>query len=128
MQVNRSDLEAFWREAWLDAPDGAVTFYEKLTDSWRQLRAQNAAGSLSNISANQSAHGYATPSPNTRTTVDAERIGLEAIKFYESLQLDLDVERDEAGELAVYNEGLARLAVSATETYHDFSLMRAGVV
>ena len=125
MQVNRSDLEAVWREAWADAPEGANTFLEQLTSAWRTKRALNAGGSLSNISQNSSSHGYATPSTSTRTTVDDERVCLESIRFYEWLLADLGVESDTDGELAIYNEGIARLAVEATESYPDFSSMRA---
>ena len=124
MQVNRFDLEAVWREAWIAAPAGATTFYEALTAAWQSKRAINAGGSLSNISQNSSSHGYATPSTSTRTTVDDERVCLEGIRFYEWLQRDLGVGRDEAGELEIYNEGLARLAVDSTESYPDFSCMR----
>lgn len=124
MQVNRTDLESVWREAWIAAPEGASTFYETLTSAWRGKRALNAGGSLSTISQNSSSHGYATPGVSTRTTVDDERVCLEAIRMYESVQADLAVDRDTAGELAIYTEGLARLGVEASETYHDFSYSR----
>ena len=124
VQVNRTDLEAVWREAWLAAPDGAETFFEALLSKWQGKRALNTGGSLSNISQNASSHAYATPSSNTRTTVDDERIGLESLRFYEQLQADLVVDRDTAGELAIYNEGLARLQFGQSEVYSDFSLAR----
>jgi hypothetical protein len=106
------------------APEGATTFYEALTAAWRGKRIVNAGGSLSNLSQNSSSHGYATPSTATRTTVDDERVCLEGIRFYEQLQDDLAVERDEAGELAIYNEGLARFRLGNSEVYSDFSLAR----
>jgi hypothetical protein len=124
VQVNRSDLEAVWREAWIAAPTGATTFYEALTSAWQGKRTINAGGSLSNLAQNSSSHGYATPSTATRTTVDDERVCLEGIRFYEQLQDDLVVERDEAGELAIYNEGLARFRLGNSEVYSDFSLAR----
>lgn len=127
MPVTQSDLESVWREAWLDAPDGAATFYEALTSKWRTARGLNAGGSLSSLSRNQSSHGYATPGPNTRTTVDAERISLAALKLYEALETELDVDRDDAGELEIYNEGIARFAAEdyGGEFKTDFSLLRA---
>lgn len=127
MVVNRLDVEAVWRESWLLAPDGASTFGEQLTAGWRSARALNAGGSLSNISRNSSSHGFAQPDSSHRTTVDAERVALTALKYYESLLSALGVSADEAGELAVYNEGVARGCADAfqvPEYRSDFTNMR----
>lgn len=127
MVVNRLDVEAVWRESWLLAPDGASTFGEQLTAGWRSARALNAGGSLSNISRNSSSHGFAQPDSSHRTTVDAERVALTALKYYESLLSALGVAADEAGELAVYNEGVARGCADAfqvPEYRSDFTNMR----
>lgn len=120
VQVNRNDVEAVWREAWIVAPDGANTFQEALTSAWRNARAMNSGGSLSSISKNQSSHSYAPPGVSTRTTVDNERVCLAALKFFEMLQADLG----SADEEEIYNEGIARFAAPANETFHDFSSMR----
>lgn len=128
MLVNRLDVEAVWRDSWLVAPDGASTFYETLTSQWRAARALNAGGSLSNISRNSSSHGFAQPSSAHRTTVDAERVHLSALRYYESLQAALAVAQDEAGELAIYNEGLARQFIDVNpspEYFTDFTNLRA---
>jgi hypothetical protein len=125
--VNRLDVEAVWRESWLLAPDGASAFGEQLTAGWRSARALNAGGSLSNISRNSSSHGFAQPDSSHRTTVDAERVALTALKYYESLLSALGVSADEAGELAVYNEGVARGCADAfqvPEYRSDFTNMR----
>ena len=128
MVVNRLDVESVWRESWLLAPDGVSTFYETLTSAWRTARSLNAGGSLSNISRNSSSHGFAQPSSSHRTTVDAERTNLAALRYYEALQSAIDVEQDEAGELAIYNEGLARQFVDVNpspEIFTDFTNLRA---
>ena len=127
MTVNRLDLESVWREQWIVAPDGATTFHEALTANWQASRALNAGGSLSNISRNSSAHGYAPPDPDHRTTIQAERVALQAIRYYEALQLALGVDQDTAGELAIYLEGLARHFLDldpAPEYRTDFSQLR----
>lgn len=127
MVVNRLDVEAVWRESWLLAPDGASTFGEQLTANFRTARSLNAGGSLSNISRNSSSHGFAQPDSSHRTTVDAERVALTALKYYESLLSALGVAADEAGELAVYNEGVARGCADAfqvPEYRSDFTNMR----
>ena len=126
--VNRLDVEAVWRESWLIAPDGDSTFVTQLTSAWQSARALNAGGSLSNISRNSSSHGFAQPDSSHRTTVDAERVGLTALKYYEALLTALGVSNDEAGELAIYNEGLARGcsdAFQVAEHRTDFSNLRA---
>ena len=126
--MNRLDVEAVWRESWLLAPDGASTFGEQLTANWRTSRALNAGGSLSNISRNSSSHGFAQPDSSHRTTVDAERVALTALKYYEHLKSALAVDSDEAGELAIYNEGVARGCADAyqvPEDRTDFSNLRA---
>lgn len=121
--VNQSDIESVWREAWIEAPNGASTFYEAITAKWTAARAINAGGSLSNIGKNSSSHGYAQPSPDHRTTVQIERICLAALKLFEQIQADLG----SADEAAIYAEGLARFAVVASETFHDFSCARAAL-
>lgn len=127
MQVNRSDLESAWRQAWLEAPDGAQTFYEKLQSTWLTERNLNAGGSLSSLSRNGSSHSNGQPHPDHRTTVQQERVSLAALRYYETLQAALDVERDEAGELAIYTEALARQFFDsslAPEYLTDFSGLR----
>lgn len=122
------DVEAVWRESWLLAPDGDGTFSETLTSTWRNSRALNAGGSLSNISRNSSSHGFAQPDSSHRTTVDAERVALTALKYYEALKAALAVASDEAGELAIYNEGISRGCADAyqvPEYLTDFTNLRA---
>ena len=126
--MNRLDVESVWRESWLLAPDGVSTFYETLTSAWRTARSLNAGGSLSNISRNSSSHGFAQPDSSHRTTVDAERTALAALRYYEALQTAMSLAQDEAGELAIYNEGLARQFVDVNpspETFTDFTNLRA---
>lgn len=128
MLVNRLDVESAWRDAWLVAPSGASTFYETLTSQWQAVRALNAGGSLSNISRNSSSHGFAPPSSAHQTTIDKERTQLAALRYYEALQAALAVAQDEAGELAIYTEGLARQFVDinpSPEIFTDFTNMRA---
>lgn len=120
MSGNAADLESVWREAWITAPEGALTFYESLTARWQSARSLNRSGSLSNLSSNSSSHSYAPPSSNTRTTVDDERNALAALKLYEQIQSDLST----VDELAIYNEGIARFKISASECFHDFTLSR----
>jgi hypothetical protein len=126
--VNRLDVESVWRESWLLAPDGVSTFYETLTSAWRTARSLNAGGSLSNISRNSSSHGFAQPDSSHRTTVDAERTALAALRYYEALQTAMSLAQDEAGELAIYTEGLARQFVDinpSPEIFTDFTNLRA---
>ena len=128
MVVNRLDVESVWRESWLLAPDGVSTFYETLTSAWRTARSLNAGGSLSNISRNSSSHGFAQPDSSHRTTVDAERTALAALRYYEALQTAMSLAQDEAGELAIYTEGLARQFVDinpSPEIFTDFTNLRA---
>ena len=125
--MNRLWVEAVWRESWLLAPDGASTFGEQLTAGWRTARALNAGGSLSNISRNSSSHGFAQPHPDHQTTVNKEDTALIALKYYEALLVALEVSANEAGELAIYNEGLARGCADAyqvPEYRSDFTNMR----
>ena len=126
--MNRLDVESVWRESWLLAPDGVSTFYETLTSAWRTARSLNAGGSLSNISRSSSSHGFAQPDSSHRTTVDAERTALAALRYYEALQTAMSLAQDEAGELAIYNEGLARQFVDVNpspEIFTDFTNLRA---
>ena len=126
--MNRLDVESVWRESWLLAPDGVSTFYETLTSAWRTARSLNAGGSLSNISRNSSSHGFAQPDSSHRTTVDAERTALAALRYYEALQTAMSLAQDEAGELAIYTEGLARQFVDinpSPEIFTDFTNLRA---
>lgn len=122
MTVNQVELEAVWDEAWIEAPDGALTFFEKLTEKWQSARALNAGGSLSNISKNSSSHGYAQPHPDHITTKQKEDACFAARKLYRQIAAAL-ASTDEA---VIYAEGLARFNASTGAEYrHDFSCLRA---
>lgn len=126
MQISQGDIEAIWREAWITAPDGANTFNVELTNRWLAARNANKAGSLTNITHSGASHAYAPQTPDTRNTVYIERAQLDALKLYEHLQTVLDVDQDEAGELAIYNEGIALFVTPPSEFTSDFSLARQG--
>lgn len=119
--MNQDDIEAVWREAWIAAPDGALTFQEQLTSGWQTARALNRGSSLSNLSQGSSSHGYATPDAHTLTTVDKERIALAAIKLYEKLARDLYTDDEDE----IYQEGIAQFAAAPSGDFRvDFSCLR----
>ncbi len=121
MQVNSTDLESFWRNAWRAAPVGANTFYETLDGIHAGKFVLNEGGSLTNVNRNSAGHGYAGQSSVTRTTVQNERAALACLRQYERLQASLAVQRDEAGELAIYEEGLRFLAYPCNEFTKSFT-------
>lgn len=121
MQIALADIEAIWRESWITAPDGANTFNTELQNRWLAARQKNKAGSLSSISHSGHSQSYAPPGPDNQTTVYIERAHLDALKLYERIRTNLDVDIDDAGELAVYNEGIAQFANLPTEFETDYS-------
>jgi hypothetical protein len=118
VRVVSEDLEAHWRQSWLEAPEGAQTFLENLQAKFVAARRLTAGGSLSSVSKNGVSQSYALDGPSTRTTVDAERIALAALKLYEKYA---DATADEQ---VIYDSGLQELLSAPTEVFSDLTCMR----
>ena len=114
------DIEGVWRECYADADDGALTFLEELTAFWRSKRALNAAGSLSAVSKNSASQAAAFGSGDTLTSVNVERIALEALRLYEMIA-DVFSLTDED---TIYTQGLFHLRHAPTEAYGSMADLR----
>ena len=120
MRVVQEDLETHWRLSWIESQAAQETFQNVLSQKLAQFNRLNRAGSLASLSKNASSQSQAQEGASVRTTIDNERLALEAIKLYEQIAAAFTL----TDESQIYLQGLFQLQGIATEAYSDISALR----